>query len=635
MSQQKLTISTKQRDSIIRKLSFVYGSEAEELYLDIVQLLENFLQQNPKSPDQMKTKRSKVSKFSHKDFIFNSYADSIISELSTPLEALRKFGDKFISKTINGVHILPFYPWDTDRGFSVLNYNEVDSRNGSWQDIISLTKSFENLMIDVVINHASIDNKIVQQALLKQDYQNFVITFDDENKPSKDELLKITRARPSPVLTRYTILKDENGNSKAYLVNSEENGEGWVWTTFSRPNTADGKVNTRQVDLNFENPRVFIEFLMIILNYISYGATWIRLDAIGYLWKELGTNCLHRPQTHEITKLYSEILALLDHLSIVLIAEVNEPQEKALQYLGSEKESESDMIYLFTHFPLAVHAVLSGTAKFYMNWLPSLIPANGKYFVTVLGTHDGMGQKPVGNWLPKSEKEFLQNMLVKQHGALPNHAYLSGGEKIIYELCGTPWSFIIPKDSNLGEEISIRRYTAVFTLGLMIKGVPSIYINGLLGIPNSEASLDEYRTINRQRLKENELFEILSDPSKLNHKILTKILRIIEIRQKEEAFELTGGFLPVQLHDSIVSVLLSSNDEKNNLLATVNVSNSVVHLTLDLDNYGWNRQLPEIHLVDLFSDEILKIDSIKETLTVTFEPYQVRWIRERFEGENQ
>jgi glycosidase len=632
MSHQKLSISTSQKNSILRKLSFVYGSEAEELFLEIVQLLDSFLEQQPKAPDQSIPNVLHIPKFSHKDIILNSYPDSIISESTSPLAALRKFGEEFLSNTINGIHILPFYPWDTDRGFSVLDYYEVDPRNGSWQDIRAIASTFDSLMIDVVINHASIDNSIVQQALLKQDYHNYVLTFDDQNKPSHDELVKITRARPSPVLTRYALVKDSFDNDKATLVHPEEKGQGWVWTTFSRSNTPDGNIDTRQVDFNFKNSKVFIEFLKIILEYISHGARWIRLDAIGYLWKEIGTNCLHRPQTHVITQLYSEILALLESFSIVLIAEVNEPQEKALQYLGLTEEPESDMIYLFTHFPLAVHAILSGTAKYYMNWLPSLIPAIGKLFVTVLGTHDGMGQKPIGDWLPSSEKEFLQTTLVNKHGALPNFAHLSGGQKIIYELCSTPWSFINPKNSKHDRKIAIRRYSAVFTLGLMIKGVPSIYINGLLGIPNSEETLDENRTVNRQRLNESELLNILRDEANINSQILTELLRITEIRQNEPSFDLAGRFKPVTIHDSIVSIILSSNDQKDNLLAMVNVSNEIVNLKLDLKNLGGNKQRPEIHLVDILANEIIRETSNISEISVMLEPYQARWIKSQFEG---
>jgi len=419
---------------IIEKLRILYGNQANAVFDEVKRLLidfnENFHQQNSIEKDE--------EKFGHRDIILNTYADSIKGEQGTPLRALHHFSNSFIKGEINGVHILPFYPWDTDRGFSVLNYYEVDPRNGSWEDFTALREIFDNLMVDCVINHGSVDNPIVQKALTgKSEFKEFVISYTDESKPSPDELLKITRARPSPVLTRYNILTDRN-NKKWATFDKPSNEEvsirhsGWVWTTFSRPDNPDGTVATRQVDFNYTNPKVFLEFIKIMLFYISKGTRWFRLDAIGYLWKKIGSSCLHLPEAHAIIQILNDIFKILDYLSIVLIAEVNEPQEKTLPYLGTEEQVEADMIYLFTHFPLAVHAILTGSAKYYMNWLPSLTDAEGKLFISVLGTHDGMGMKPIGNWLPETEKRKLQDILVKKHGALPNYAKLPGGQGLVW-----------------------------------------------------------------------------------------------------------------------------------------------------------------------------------------------------------
>ena len=322
-------------------------------------------------------------------------------------------------------------------------------------------------------------------------------------------LLKITRARPTPVLTRYFILRDRNEKRWATFNKPNEDikrnfvvleKSGWVWTTFSRSNNPDGTVTTKQVDLNFQNPYVLLKFIEIMLFYISKGARWIRLDAVGYLWKQLGTTCLHLPETFVIIRIFRDIFRILHDLQIVLIGEINEPQETTFHYLTNEEEENCDMIYLFSHFPLAVHSVLNGISKYYMNWIPSLHKTNGRLFISVLGTHDGMGLKPIGKWLPDNEKKKLQEILIEKHGVLPNYSILPGGERIIYELCSTPWNLINSENEEEPVELKIDRYLAVFALGLMIKGVPSIYINGLLAIPNYEGEIDENRSINRQIL---------------------------------------------------------------------------------------------------------------------------------------
>ncbi|OLS20023.1 MAG: Sucrose phosphorylase [Candidatus Heimdallarchaeota archaeon LC_3] len=611
---------------IMKKLKFLYGDGAEETYKELGILLNKF---GEVVNDGIRNERDNINnyeKFTRKDVILNCYADSIKGEGINPLEDIKYFFSNFLKNLIRGLHILPFYEWDTDRGFSVLNYYEIDSRNGTWEQFSSLNETFEILMVDCVLNHASIDNPIVQKSLTgHSDYKDFVINYEYAKKPSEQDLMKITRARPSPVLTQYYLVND--GKRLKATFNRPQMGgfskTGWVWTTFSRPNNEDGTVATRQVDLNFNNPKLLLEIVNIIFSYISKGASWIRLDAIGYLWKKIGTNCLHLPETHVVIELLAEIFSMVTTKNIVLISEVNEPQEQALQYLGPKSVKKSDLIYLFTHYPLAVHAILTGTAKYYSKWLPSLKEANGRLFISVLGTHDGMGMKPIGKWLPEDEKEKLQKILVEKHGALPNYSKLPGGKQIIYELCSTPWNFINPENSELPSEVQIDRYLAIFGLGLMLKGVPSIYINGLLGIPNYKGKLDENRSINRQILNKQEIISSLTDKKTKMHQIFEKMKKLINIRQREECFDLKGQFEVLNLNESVVSVLLSSYTQKNKIIALVNTSSLPKKVKVDnsLLNSG------ELIIKDLVSGkeyEKLKTDN---SIEITLNPYQICWLQ--------
>ncbi|MFX1533631.1 MAG: alpha-amylase family glycosyl hydrolase, partial [Promethearchaeota archaeon] len=452
-----LIIPESLKQAIKAKLQILYGTKTEETFKEIEEVLKAFYASLPKDLTQH-VRNEELHKFHHEDIILNVYANSIQGKQGTPLQVLRRFTERLVLGTINGIHILPFFPWDTDRGFSVLNYYEVDERNGSWDDFTALNNVFDILMVDCVVNHASIDNPIVQKALTGDpDYDNFVITYKEGEKPDQNDLFKITRPRPTPVLTQYYVYVDKNKKLRASFdkLSSEEISKGvilketgWVWTTFSRPDNPDGTVATKQVDFNFTNPKLFLEFVKILLFYISKGTRWIRLDAIPYLWKEIGTSCIHLPETHLVIQILNDIFKILDFLRIVLVAEVNEAQEKVLLYLGKEGATEGDLVYLFTHFPLAVHAVLTGTAKYYMNWISSLKKTQGRLFISVLGTHDGMGLKPVGDWLPLDEKEKLQSVLINRHGVLPNYSRLPGGQKIIYELCATPWNLINETESD-------------------------------------------------------------------------------------------------------------------------------------------------------------------------------------------
>ncbi|MHA2096454.1 MAG: alpha-amylase family glycosyl hydrolase, partial [Candidatus Hodarchaeales archaeon] len=349
------------RTILLRKLEILYNSKALPLYKELELVLSDYNNRNAKSVEESEG-NDKPEKFSKNDIILNTYSNSIQGEKGTPLEILNHFSTKYLNHIVNGCHILPFYSWDTDRGFSVLDYYTVDPRNGSWEQVSSLKDVFDILMVDCVLNHASLYNPLIQGGLLgKSEYENFVLAFDESNKPTHEERIKITRARPNPILTEYFVLDTDNQRYATFdrPLDNQFVNNGWVWTTFSRANNPDGSVATRQVDLNFQNPQVFLEIVKIMLFYISKGANWIRLDAIGYLWKKLGTNCLHLPETHIFIEILAKIFEYVEPFNTVLIGEVNEPQERALQYLGTESNQKSDMIYLFTHFPLAVHAVLT------------------------------------------------------------------------------------------------------------------------------------------------------------------------------------------------------------------------------------------------------------------------------------
>ncbi|MCB0324755.1 MAG: hypothetical protein KDD69_14330, partial [Bdellovibrionales bacterium] len=470
-----------------QKLAGLYGASAAAGLVADIQALPR---QSAPASTQPLTER---------DAALICYANSVVdrAEETAPLAILRQWLKQHaITDTLSIVHLLPFYPWDTDRGFSVKDFYQVEPSYGSWEDIRCLANECR-LMFDFVANHASIENPLVQSALIERHlspedsryqeharYREFVLAFSQEERPTENDLKQLARPRAAPVLSPYVVF-DDGGALRASLGTSapdgrQQFGSGWVWTTFSRLPNADGSEATRQVDLNFKNPSVFLEAVRILVFYRQQGASLIRLDAIGYLWKKFGSTSLHEPQTHELLQALDGILKLLLP-EVITIAEVNEPQEKVLPYLGTEAASESDLVYQFSHFPLAVHAVQTGSAQHYSEWLRTLPPFGGRQFITVLGSHDGLGMKPARGLLPEGAVSEMIERLVDEHGGLPNFAVLPGGERIVYEVCATPWDLINPGDSEEPLALQIDRYLAVVALGLLPRGLPAFYINGILG----------------------------------------------------------------------------------------------------------------------------------------------------------
>ena len=562
------------------------------------------------------------------DVALIAYADSIRGAAGPPLAALRRFVQRYLARAVNTLHLLPFFPWDTDRGFSVKDFRAVDPRNGTWSDIEALAREFSHLMVDLVINHASLDNPLVQGALTgDRRYRDFVIRYDDGAQPDAAALAALTRPRPDPVLTRYYVVA--SGGYKRATFDPPPDGSagttgGWVWTTFSRPPNADGSAATRQVDLNFRNPRVLLEMLEVLLCYRGHGADWVRLDAAGYMWKELGTPSIHHPNTHRLLQVLRDALA--GGAELVSVAEVNEPQDTILPYLGSaEGEVECDLAYQFAHFPLAVHALHSGAAGHYKRWLGTLEPFAGRQFITVFGSHDGMGRKPVLGLLPDDDLERMVQELVAGHGALPNYARQAGGGRIVYELCATPWSLINRADADEPLQLQVDRYTACAALGLMLRGVPAFYINGLLGAPNrlDPERLDENRSINREQFDEQALYAELDDRGSQMRLVLERLLHLIAVRTREPAF--APGGPPLQVLDSpdpVVAVVATGGGRR--VLALTNVSSLPQPMRLATTLFPDQTSVSELITG---AETPVPDDPVWE---LRLAPYEVRWLAAPF-----
>ncbi|RKX74400.1 MAG: alpha-amylase, partial [Spirochaetes bacterium] len=261
------------------------------------------------------------------DAVMISYGDNIQSPEMVPLAALKDFADQHLNGVISGIHILPFSPYSSDDGFSVMDYREVNPDWGSWTDISAIGSRFR-LMADLVLNHCSAKGTWFKQFLAGvPKYQNFFITVE----PGTD-LTAVFRPRALPLLHEFEV----NGEKKQ------------VWTTFSDD----------QVDLNFANPDVFLEFIDILLDYVGKGVRIIRLDAIGFLWKEIGTSCMHHPKTHEMVKLFRLVLAETAP-GVILITETNVPHKENISYFGNGTD-EAHMVYQFTRPPLTMDAYIRG-----------------------------------------------------------------------------------------------------------------------------------------------------------------------------------------------------------------------------------------------------------------------------------
>ncbi|MDR2661358.1 MAG: sugar phosphorylase, partial [Treponema sp.] len=346
-------------------LAFLYGEERAEV---LVPRLLEILCAGTVVPGagEMPGARDSRLPFTHRDAFLISYGDMLsppdagdVSTGAAPapsaLVRLGRFLERWNKGAFSYLHILPFHPYSSDDGFSVIDYRKVDPRLGSWEDLEALKElpvleGKLRLVFDFVVNHGSVHSSWFQGFLADEEpYRSWYIT-----RPPDYDWSSVTRPRTHPLLTPFTV----QGREEPV----------YVWTTFS----AD------QADYDFSNPEVLLEFAGILLEYARRGAGIVRLDAIAYLWKEDGTSCLHHPKTHAVVKLFRHIAAYLG-LPLLILTETNVPQEDNVSYFGKaigdpriDGLPEAQMVYNFALPPLTLHAALSGDAGPLRRWARTL-----------------------------------------------------------------------------------------------------------------------------------------------------------------------------------------------------------------------------------------------------------------------
>ncbi len=519
------------------------------------------------------------------DIVMITYGDSIIDVDERPLVTLNKFLHRYCKNTINNVHILPFFPYSSDDGFSVIDYSTVNEALGSWEDIEAIAKNY-GLMTDLVINHCSarsvwFDNFIKGEG----PGSDFFFTADPA-----DDLSMVTRPRVSPLL-RETETAD---------------GTKHVWCTFSHD----------QVDFDFRNPKVLLAFIDIIKLYIDKGTKIFRLDAVAFLWKIVGTNCINLFQTHEVIRL---IRTLIEHVdpSIIIITETNIPNRENLTYFGNANEAHA--IYNFSLPPLLVNTLVSGDCTYLKSWMMSMPPAqNGTAYFNFIASHDGIGLRPAEGLL--SDEEISDLVHAMQHfGGKVSWRASEHGQQKPYEINITLFDAL--QGTIKGpDKYQVDRFICAHAIMLGMEGIPGIYIHSLLGTSNDYekvANTGQNRSINRKRWDFNELEALLDSPFSQHHKVLTRISQLIRIRKAQPAFHPNATQFTLQLGNQIFGYWRQSLDRKQSIFCISNISDEEQTILLsDINLIGTD------NWIDLITRDEIALSSG----FLQMKPYQVLWI---------
>ena len=556
-------------DKVKTILSRIYGEREGELALKrIVPLIEKAKVQESKGGGY----------FSQEDVVLINYGDSLLGEGQAPLVTLHNFANTYLKDAISTVHFLPFFPWSSDDGFSVMDFFAINPELGSWEDVVSIGQDFQ-LMFDYVVNHFSSKGQWFEDYLSgKEGYADFAIEVD-----SSIDLSQVTRPRSLPLLSEY---KKHDGS----IVH--------LWTTFS----AD------QIDFNFKSLDVLEKMIEVLLFYVQQGATILRLDAIAYLWKEIGTTCIHLSQTHDMVKLFRALLDLVAP-DVIILTETNVPYEENLSYFGDGRD-EAQMVYNFTLPPLLLYSFLKEDTTVLSEWAKGLeLESESNTFFNFTASHDGIGVRPLEGILQAEEIDSLIEV-VKASGGQVSYKRNPDGSDSPYELNITYVDAILADTESTRAE----KFLASQAIQYVLPGVPATYIHSLLGSRNWLEGVKQTgraRTINRAKLDVEAVVSELNDPSSFRAKVFFPYIKLIKTRKEQEAFHPNASFEILGIDPRLFAIKRFSQNQR--IYALTNVSSTSV--TLSLSGYD----VPEQMLDLITGDEV-------NTASFTLEPYQYVWL---------
>jgi glycosidase len=522
------------------------------------------------------------------DVLLLTYGDSIGKEGRHPLAVLNTFLEKYVGNRVSAVHILPFFPFSSDDGFSVIDYRKVRDDLGDWQDVKDISEKYR-LMVDLVINHVSRESLWFYDFVADQTpARDYFIELDGDTDVSQ-----VTRPRNTPLLVP---------------VNTHR-GIRHVWATFSED----------QIDVNFANPDVLLEYVSILLYYLSKGAQLVRLDAVAYLWKRLGTCCVHLPETHEVVKLLRDIVEYVCPRCI-LLTETNVPHQENLSYFGDGDEAH--MIYQFALPPLVLHALNRGTSVHLVEWASSLtpLPAHCTY-LNFTASHDGVGLRALEGILSNNEVSDLVESMHRFGGFVSMKSNPDGVD--------TPYEINISLfDALQGtrrgpDQWQVERFICSQAIMLSLQGVPAVYLHSLVATPNDLHGVElsgRTRSINRKKWDYDELVGLLGSENTSNHEVYRRLTHLLELRASQPGFHPESDQEIIYASNALFVVLRTDAQSGRRMLAVHNVTHAIQPITL--------KMYPELSDKVKWQD-IVSGESLPDILPlIKLQPYQVMWLRE-------
>ena len=428
-----------------------------------------------------------------------TYPDSLGGNLKTLNHVINnQFKDVFKG----GVHILPPFPSSGDRGFAPLTYFEIEPEFGCWEDIKTIGQTHD-ILVDVMVNHISRQSEYFQDFLKKgrkSPYADYFLTLDKiwpDGKPVTEDIEKMFRRRALPY---SSFVIEETGEEET------------VWTTFGKTDPS------QQIDLDINSEKVRQLFTEIFKNFKAQQIKIVRLDAVGYIIKKLGTSCFFvEPEIYEFL---DWIMKLAQSLDIELLPEVH--AHHRTQY---KLAAYGCFIYDFILPYLILETIINKSSVDLCKYLKT---RPHKQF-TMLDCHDGIPVKPDLDGLIDTNKARDLIRICEERGARlsrvisDDHKDEDGFD--IHQIACSFYSMLNADDDA---------YIAARAIQLFTPGIPQIYYVGLLAGENDIEAANQTgdpRAINRHNFTMDEI------EAALEKEVVLRLIKLIKFRNEYEAFD--------------------------------------------------------------------------------------------------
>lgn len=613
--------------SIYSLFNVLYGKR-DDCKVQMQKLVETMARQYILRPDHLK-QGDREREDDHNWFLSQKwvgmaqYPDGYAKNLSE----LQQRVHYFLELGVNMVHLMPMMVCPqgaSDGGYAVSDFRQINRRFGSLEDLEKLAGEFHRhgilLTLDVVLNHTSNEHEWAQKAREGDvKYQDYYYIFESREVP---DMFERTMPEVFPETSSGNFTWDEVMGK-------------WVMTVF----------NNYQWDLNYSNPAVFTEMLDIILYWANKGADILRLDAVAFLWKKIGSICQNEREAHLVLQLMKDCCQVTAP-GVLFIAEAIVAPVEIAKYFGEDaiNAKECEIAYNASLMALLWDAVATKNAKLLTQGIKSLPDKLERAtWLNYVRCHDDIGLGYDDNDIravdydPQAHRQFLVDYFTGKYGdssarGLPfGHNDKTGDTRISGSLASLV-GLEAALESGDQEEIDIAIKVILLLHGIIMSfgGIPLLYYGDEIGTLNDSSYLEDPAKANDSRWTHRprinwEKAELRNTPGTIEQRLFTALKKMIAVRKEIAAFADFNNreLLDVGNPHLFVFARFEYNQPTRRILVVANFDNDPQHL--NLEDLGRKAYFRNGAIRDLYSGD--KPAMFNEDLVIP--PYQFYWLADQ------